>query len=89
MVEGGLTVPPDPQILIVNSTQISAYNKLEETRKAEKQSDSYTIRDEDNKIVTNSISWLMGEQMYYIVATNEDGESYMVKIDLRVQRRVE
>ena len=89
LVEGGLTVPPDPQILIVNSTQISAYNKLEETRKAEKQSDSYTIRDEDNKIVTNSISWLMGEQMYYIVATNEDGESYMVKIDLRVQRRVE
>ena len=33
------------------------------------------------------IAWLMGEQVYYIVATNEDNESYVVKIDLRIPRR--
>lgn len=87
MVEGGEMVPPDPQIVIVNNSQLTAYNMLEGTRRAEKQSPSHTIKNEDGEIVTNSIAWLMGEQIYYIVATNENNESYMVKIDLRVPRR--
>ena len=87
MVEGGEMVPPDPQIVIVNNAQIAAYNMLEGTRRADKQSPSHTIKNEAGEIVTNSIAWLMGEQIYYIVATNENNESYMVKVDLRVPRR--
>ena len=87
LVEGGEMVPPDPQIVIVNNSQITAYNLLEGTRRADKQSPSHTIKSESGEIVTNSIAWLMGEQVYYIVATNEDNESYMVKIDLRIPRR--
>ena len=87
MVEGGEMVPPDPQIVIVNNEQIAAYNRLEDTRRADKQSPSHTIKNESGEIVTNSIAWLMGEQIYYIVATNENNESYMVKVDLRVPRR--
>jgi hypothetical protein len=87
MVEGGDMVPPDPQIVIVNNEQIAAYNRLEDTRRADKHSPSHTIKNESGEIVTNSIAWLMGEQIYYIVATNENNESYMVKVDLRVPRR--
>jgi len=87
LVEGGEMVPPDPQIVIVSNAQTTAYNLLEGTRRAQKQSPSHTIKNENNEIVTNSIAWLMGEQIYYIVATNEENESYMVKIDLRVPRR--
>jgi len=87
MIEGGEMVPPDPQIVIVNNPQIAAYNMLEGTRRADKQSPSHTIKNEAGEIVTNSIAWLMGEQIYYIVATNENNESYMVKVDLRVPRR--
>ena len=67
--------------------QIAAYNRLEDTRRADKQSPSHTIKNESGEIVTNSIAWLMGEQIYYIGATNENNESYMVKVDLRVPRR--
>ena len=87
MVEGGNMVPPDPQIVIVNNPQITSYEQLEGTRRADKQSPSHTIRNDNGEIVTNSIAWLMGEQIYYIVATNENNESYMVKVDLRVPRR--
>jgi hypothetical protein len=84
-IEGGELSPPDPQIVIRNIPQIDAFSQLENVRRAAKQSAAFTIT-QDDTIVTNSIAWLMSDSIYYIVATNDEGESSLVKIDLRVGR---
>ena len=84
-IEGGELSPPDPQIVIRDIPQIQAFSQLENVRRAAKQSPAFTITEND-MIVTNSIAWLMSDQIYYIVATNDEGESSLVKIDLRIGR---
>ena len=85
-IEGGLERPPDPMIMINTKSQLIGYDSLENLRRHEKQSPSYTI-DKDNEIVTDSVAWIMGDQVYYIVATNDEGKSYLVKIDLKIPKR--
>ena len=84
-IEGGDLSPPDPQIVIRNVPQIDAFSQIENVRRAAKQSAAFTIK-QDDRIVTNSIAWLMSDSIYYIIATNDDGESSLVKIDLRLGR---
>ena len=84
-IEGGDLSPPDPQIVIRSVPQIDAFSQIENVRRNAKQSAAFTIK-QDDRIVTNSIAWLMSDSIYYIIATNDAGESSLVKIDLRIGR---
>jgi len=88
-VEGGQLAPPDPQIVIHDAPQLESFRRMENVRRTAKQSPAFTIT-EDDAIVTNSLAWLMGsEQVYYVVATNDDDQSVLVRIDLTIPRRGE
>jgi hypothetical protein len=88
-IEGGQLAPPDPQIVIHDAPQLEAFRRMDNVRRTAKQSPAFTIT-EDDTIVTNSLAWLMGsEQVYYVVATDDDGQSVLIRIDLTIPRRGE
>ena len=88
-IEGGQLAPPDPQIVIHDASQSEQFIRMENVRRTAKQSPAFTIT-EDDVIVTNSLTWLMGsEQVYYVVATDSENKSVLVRIDLTIPRRGE